>query len=76
MPKNLTIWNELYEIGKLSKGSISDFVSWMLAEPEDELNGPMSEAWQLYRKNKPWGKGTTSVLDAKNGDFRYAMGYD
>ena len=58
--------DELYEIGKLSKGSISDFVSWMLAEPEDELNGPMSEAWNLYRKNKPLDKGTTIFLDEKN----------
>lgn len=68
--------DDLYEIGKLSKGSISDFVSWMLAEPEDELNGPMSEAWQLYRKNKPLGKGTTIILDEKNGYFRYEIDYD
>lgn len=63
--------DELYEIGKLSKSSISDFVSWMLAEPEDELNGPLSEAWQLYQKNMSLDKGTTIVLDEKNGYFRY-----
>ena len=63
-------------IGKLSKGSISDFVSWMLAEPEDELSGPLSEAWDLYRKNKPLGKGTTIVLDEKNGYFRYELDFD
>lgn len=69
--------DELYDpIGKLSKGSFSEFVSWMLAEPEDELNGPLSEAWNLYRKNKPLGKGTTIVLDEKNGYFRYELDFD
>lgn len=69
---------ELYEEErpmKSSKASISDFVSWMLAEPEDEVSGPMSEAWELYRKNKPLPEGTTILLDEKNGYFRYDAEY-
>lgn len=58
-----------------AKASISDFVSWMLAEPEDEVAGPMSEAWELYRKNKPLAEGTIITLDEKNGYFRYDVEY-
>lgn len=58
-----------------AKASISDFVSWLLAEPEDEVHGPMSEAWGLFRKNKPLPEGTTIILDEKNGYFRYDVEY-
>ena len=68
--------DDSYEIGVLKDGSITSFVSWMLAEPEDELNGPMSEAWDLYRKKQSVGKGTTIILDEKNGYFRYEVDYD
>lgn len=56
---------------KGAKASISDIVTWMLTEPEDEVHGPMSEAWNLFRKNKPLPEGTTILLDEKNGYFRY-----
>ena len=69
---------DLYEIERpmnSAKASISDFVSWMLAEPEDEVLGPMSDAWDLYLKNKPLPDGTTIFLDEKNGYFRYDVEY-
>lgn len=69
---------DLYETERpmnSAKASISDFVSWMLAEPEDELHGPMSEAWALFRKNKPLPEGKTILLDEKNGYFRYDAEY-
>lgn len=65
---------DLYETEypmKSAKASISDIVSWMLAEPEDEVHGPMRDAWDLFRKNKPLPEGTTIFLDEKNGYFRY-----
>ena len=69
---------DLYETERpmnSEKASISDFVSWMLAEPEDEVHGPMSDAWALFRKNKPLPEGTTILLDEKNGFFRYDVEY-
>lgn len=70
--------DDLYEIEppmESAKASISDFVSWMLAEPEDEVHGPMSEAWELFRNKKPLPEGTTILLDEKNGYFRYDVEY-
>lgn len=53
--------DELYDpIGKLSKGSFSEFVSWMLAEPEDELNGPhccgfvIASHWEKHHSYSPF----------------------
>lgn len=69
---------DLYEIEppmECAKASIGDFVSWVLAEPEDEVHGPMSNAWELFRKNKPLPEGTTILLDEKNGYFRYDVEY-
>ena len=68
--------DDLYEIGKFGKtGSIKEFVSFILAEPEDEVHGPMSDAWNLFLKNKPLPEGTTIILDEKNGYFRYDVEY-
>lgn len=71
--------DELYEIGQLSdsgKASITEFVSWMLSEPEDELFGPMSEAWDQYQRHQPLDKGTSVFLDEKSGYFRYDVDLD
>ncbi len=62
----------MYEVGTFGKtGSIKEFVSFILAEPEDEVRGPMSEAWKNYLQKKPLDDGTTILLDEKNGYFRY-----
>lgn len=66
----------MYEIGSFGKtGTIKEFVSYILAEPEDEMSGPMSEAWNLYLQNKPLPEGVTILLDEKNGYFRYDKEY-
>lgn len=64
----------MYELGTFGKtGSIKEFVSFLLAEPEDEVNGALSEAWGLYLQNEPLPEGATILLDEKNGYFRYDM---
>lgn len=69
-------YEDLYEVGSFGKtGSIKEFVSFVLAEPEDEVHGPMSDAWDLFLKNKPLPEGTTILLDEKNGYFRYDVEY-
>lgn len=68
-----------YQVGGLAKNgkaTVSEFVSWILAEPEDEVLGPMSRAWKQYLSHKPLDKGTTILLDEKNGYFRYDVDYD
>jgi hypothetical protein len=70
---DLKEYDEVGRLGKNCKGSISDFVSWMLAEPEDEVHGPMSDAWKRYLQKKPLDEGTTILLDTKNGYFRYEV---
>lgn len=59
-----------------SSPSIVDFVTALLAEPEDELSGMLSEAWQLYLTNQPARPGGTMQVDKKNGYVCYTLDYD
>lgn len=59
-----------------SSPSIVDFVTALLSEPEDELSGLLSEAWQRYRNNQPAATGGTMVVDSKNGFVCYTLDYD
>lgn len=72
---------ELYEVNihvknTRSTPTISDFVSAMLEETEDEVHGSMSRDWQQYLSHKPLGEGTNILLDEKNGYFRYDVDFD
>lgn len=75
-PYNKEEMNERGALAKNTKASISDFVSWVLDEPEGEVLGPMSEAWDQYLHNQPLEKGVTILLDEKNGFFRYEVDFD
>lgn len=56
--------------------SIEDFITALLAEPEDELNGMLSDAWQRYLTGQPAEKGGTMQVDKKNGFMSYTVDYD
>lgn len=56
--------------------SIEDFITALLAEPEDELNGMLSDAWQRYLTGQPAEKGGTMLVDKKNGFMSYTVDYD
>lgn len=67
---------EIGNLAKNGKASMSEFVSWAIAEPEDEVYGPLNKAWDRYRRRKPLDKGVKIVLDEKNGYFRYDVDYE
>ena len=56
--------------------SIVDFVTALVAEPEDEFIGMLSDAWQLYLTGQPATKGGTMLVDKKNGFMSYTLDYD
>ena len=53
-----------------------DFVTALVAEPEDEFIGMLSDAWQLYLTGQPATKGGTMLVDKKNGFMSYTLDYD
>ncbi len=56
--------------------SIVDFITALVAEPEDEFVGMLNDAWQLYLTGQPAAKGGTMLVDKKNGFMSYTLDYD